>query len=199
MSKDSPRTSVLRDNDLIRRGDAREILEDEGFMERNLQRLAAIPAVQPTVEQQVAGNGFTIKPLVWRELEKYRHGGKYSADGYTIRYVEGFFILDFAGEGKWVWRWTTIEAAKAAAQADYEARILSALDMQPTVSPKQLVAQPDDVLALVEAAKRVTAYEDSDDLLVECGCDRCKAHLDLRATLAAWNELQSSKEASRDH
>lgn len=37
----------MSDNDLIRRGDAREILEDEGFLERSLERLAAIPAVQP--------------------------------------------------------------------------------------------------------------------------------------------------------
>lgn len=72
-----------------------------------------------------------VKPLVWVELEKYRHGGKYSADGYTIRYVEGFFILDFVGDGKWEWRWTTLEPAKAAAQADYEARIMAALDVHP--------------------------------------------------------------------
>ena len=44
----------MSDNDLIRRGDAREILEDEGFLERSLERLAAIPAVQPTVSPDVA-------------------------------------------------------------------------------------------------------------------------------------------------
>lgn len=43
----------MSDNDLIRRGDAREILEDEGFLERSLERLAAIPAVQPTVSPEL--------------------------------------------------------------------------------------------------------------------------------------------------
>ena len=69
-----------------------------------------------------------VKSLRWFEVARYRHGGKYTADGYTIRYIEGFFILDFASESKATWRLTTIEAAKAAAQADYEARILSAIE-----------------------------------------------------------------------
>ena len=44
----------MSDNDLIRRGDALEILEDGGFLERSLERLSAIPAVQPTVSPDVA-------------------------------------------------------------------------------------------------------------------------------------------------
>ena len=72
-----------------------------------------------------------VKPLEWFEVEKYRYGGKYTSEGYTIRYVEGFFILDFAGYGKAAWRFPTIEAAKAAAQADYAARIRSALTVTP--------------------------------------------------------------------
>ena len=86
----------------------------------------------------------TVKPLKWFEVEKYRYGGKYTSEGYTIRYIEGFFMLDFAGNGKTVWRFPTLEAAKAAAQADYEARIRSAL----TVTTRD----PAKVQALVEAA-----------------------------------------------
>jgi hypothetical protein len=33
-------------------------------------------------------------------------------------------------------------------------------------------------------AKRVTSFEDNTQELAECGCARCKAHLDLRALLA---------------
>lgn len=53
--------------DLIRRGDAREILEDGGFLERSLERLAALPAV--TVG---------VKPLEW-QLHAANEGVYYSA------------------------------------------------------------------------------------------------------------------------
>lgn len=72
--------------------------------------------------------GAVVKPLVWFEVEKSRHGGKYNADGYTIRYIEGLWLLDFAGNSKQAWRFPTIESAQAAAQADYTARILAALE-----------------------------------------------------------------------
>ena len=73
----------------------------------------------------------TVKPLSWFEVEKSRYGGKYTADGYTIRYIESLWLLDFAGQSKSVWRFPTLEAAQLAAQADYTARILSALQVKP--------------------------------------------------------------------
>jgi hypothetical protein len=36
----------------------------------------------------------------------------------------------------------------------------------------------------VSIEKRVTSFEDTTEELLECGCARCKAHLDLRALLA---------------
>jgi polyhydroxyalkanoate synthesis regulator phasin len=46
----------------------------------------------------------------------------------------------------------------------------------------------DDIKAklakLMSIAKRVTSFEDTTEELAQCGCDRCKAHLDLRALLA---------------
>jgi septal ring factor EnvC (AmiA/AmiB activator) len=36
----------------------------------------------------------------------------------------------------------------------------------------------------VSIAKRVTSFEDNTEELAECGCARCKAHLDLRTLLA---------------
>lgn len=91
-----------------------------------------------------------VKPLNWFEVARYRHGGKYTADGYTIRYIEGFFILDFASESKTDWHCPTLEAAKAAAQADYEASILSAIE---PVDPATIRAE-----ALREAAERIALH-----------------------------------------
>jgi hypothetical protein len=43
---------------------------------------------------------------------------------------------------------------------------------------------------LMSITKRVTSFEDTTEELAECGCDRCKAHLDLRALLA---EIEGEK------
>jgi septal ring factor EnvC (AmiA/AmiB activator) len=43
---------------------------------------------------------------------------------------------------------------------------------------------------LVSIEKRVTSFEDTTEELLECGCARCKAHLDLRAALA---EIEGEK------
>lgn len=164
MSKDSPRTSVLRDNDLIqkgqddliRRGDAlalidRKVGKDHPALSVELRHaIDALPAVQPTV-----------KPLVW---------GEFKADGvfaeriwaseiYTIEkrnHAEVFDLYCSLWDGDNSVRFDALEAAKAAAQAAYEARILSVLDMQPTVSP-ELLATTNDVAALVEALDRTTS------------------------------------------
>lgn len=70
-----------------------------------------------------------VKPLKWFEVCRGTNGhGKWTADGYTVRKIEGLFLLDFAGESKSKWRFSTSEIAKAAAQADYEARILAAIE-----------------------------------------------------------------------
>lgn len=80
------------------------------------------------MRQEAHKKAIEVKSLVWFEVEKYRNGGKYTADGYTIRYIEGLYLLDFAGQSRSVWRFPALEAAQAAAQADYEARILAALE-----------------------------------------------------------------------
>lgn len=82
--------------------------------------LAALPAVSPEGR---------VKPLEWFEVERGNNGyGKWTAEGYTVRKIEGLFLLDFAGNGKNTWRFITSDDAKAAAQADYERRILAALE-----------------------------------------------------------------------
>jgi hypothetical protein len=79
--------------------------------------VAALPAVQPRV-----------KPLVWQKshIKPWREDWHTVPTGYTVRCAD-----------EWGWKWTsplgahgyenTPDIAKAAAQADYEARILSAL------------------------------------------------------------------------
>lgn len=107
----------MSDNDLIRRGDAREILEDEGFLERSLERLAALPAVM-----------VKVRPLVWRDD---------GTNGHEADHAFGFYEVYPSPEGHMLSRdgvdsgvFPTLDAAKAAAQADYEARILAALDLK---------------------------------------------------------------------
>lgn len=77
-----------------------------------------------------------VKPLEW--VETYTYGGKaYDAVGintiYRIVPKDGgeFYLTDPDCSGFF----TTLEAAKAAAQADYAARIRSALTIAPAVSP----------------------------------------------------------------
>lgn len=157
----------MSDNDLIRRGDALEAAWEADSLELSTHgakkieaRINTIPAVQPTV-----------KPLVWRSNGKGRvcadtPFGLYEVEHgrYGMRLLHGGSFMQDDLQG--------IEAAKAAAQADYEARILSVLDMQPTVSPKQLAAQPDDVAALVDVIRVQTG-------LIRGGCGGAQNRLNI--------------------
>lgn len=89
------------------------------------------PASQPITAQPALSVAVKVKPLVWFEVYRNRVGGKYTAEGYMIRWIEGLWLLHFAGDSKAAWRFIDLESAKAAAQADYEARIMAALDVQP--------------------------------------------------------------------
>lgn len=144
----------MSDNDLIRRGDAIALTCDPfGAETVTSQAITALPAVQPTV-----------KPLVWMDFsDRGAKAQAWNEANYMIqRWSVGRWEVNasYPGYGAPIDRicqfHPTLEAAKAAAQADYEARILSALDMQPTISPKQLAAQPDDVAALVEALVEIS-------------------------------------------
>jgi hypothetical protein len=48
----------------------------------------------------------------------------------------------------------------------------------------RIEALTDNLAKAMSRAKRVTSFEDTTEELAECGCDRCKAHLKLRALLA---------------
>ena len=130
---------MTNDDDLIRRGDALSIIEDGGLQERQLAAIAALPAVTP---QPV---GVKVKPLVW---ERHHRGLMASAGGIGEAYI---FALQHDGRYECIKgmifapRFETSDAAKAAAQADYDTRIRSALTIAPAPDAVK-------VAALVEAA-----------------------------------------------
>lgn len=85
-----------------------------------------------TIKQRLADAGLRVKPLVW-----LGGGGRYHSEDYVIEDISygqrevrrllrasfgTTYIADFAGK-------KPLEAAKAAAQADYEARILASLEV----------------------------------------------------------------------
>ena len=96
-----------------------------------------------TAERDAAAGAVRVKPLAWKGMGENHARAAAPLFG-TIRvenYGAGFAISwsvpgfsDVFCDG----RWPTIEAAKAAAQADYEARILAALEPAP-VSDEALI------------------------------------------------------------
>lgn len=169
------------DNDLIRRVDAIEALKAANLPFGYGQAVRAITNV-PAV--QVA-----VKPLVWVVTKTY--GGEVwdaSAAGGVYRIIKRHQDGQF-----WLTHPTcevirpTLDAAKTAAQADYDARIRSALTVTPTPDAAK-------VAALVEAAEARGAMPEG-----YCFCstnrigDDSKMHepecRDLRAALAAMKEV----------
>ena len=112
------------------------------------------PADQPAAADALAGK-VAVKPLEWEANPYFKifTSGEYSVheeydkDGKTsgVLYLSGQHASDF----------TDIDAAKAAAQADYTARILAALEPAPLTVDAALTVP--EVRALVDAAKEVAA------------------------------------------
>lgn len=109
----------MSDDDLIRRGDAREILEDEGFLGRSLERLAALPAV-----------AVGVRPLVWD-----RYG---NAQGYGCKYMiyevgTGWNAVLYPSDAANYQIATGVPEVEAVAACDndHRARLLAALDLTP--------------------------------------------------------------------
>jgi hypothetical protein len=128
----------MSDDDLIRRGDALAACSLHNSARAAEQTIAALPAVAPAVR---------VKPLVWVRMVS----GALKADTPLARYI--------VSGGCWsLWTHTHGETkhsaneqdAQAAAQADYEARILAALEPS-TPSP--------DPAALVKAALEAAAEQ----------------------------------------
>jgi hypothetical protein len=130
------------DDDLIRRGDALEICTAFGFSRADecRDRIAALPAVSAPVAVRV-------KPLEWEEEpDRDPNYPKWTADtGMGKHYF--VFKAWWGSQQKWGFAgvdgfYHTKDAAKAAAQADYAARIMAAIDAP-------------DVAELVEALREL--------------------------------------------
>ena len=83
---------------------------------------------------QLAATAVKVKPLVWREGENsvFLHGAG-GGNSYTIMPTMrgGFRVYGVPGNSDGAAEKSTVESAKAAAQADYEARILAAIEAVP--------------------------------------------------------------------
>jgi DNA-binding SARP family transcriptional activator len=67
---------------------------------------------------------------------------------------------------------------------------IEALTAERELFEESWVYAADKLAKAMSIAKRVTSFEDNTEELAECGCARCKAHLDLRALLA---EIEGEK------
>lgn len=126
----------MSDDYLIRRGDALKACEPRGYDHaHHMQAKADCAAAIAALPAVTVG----VRPLVWVDFDGL--GAKASAF-----YQANYLIQWWKGEGKFEValsypgyqtgydgeRWhPTLDAAKAAAQADYEARIFAALETTP--------------------------------------------------------------------
>jgi hypothetical protein len=112
----------MSDDDLIRRGDAIKAVDDwQGDWSCTVLALSALPAVQPRV-----------KPLEWRECNEHDEAtdrAESMGQEYSVGYDDNWGWYAYSETlGMDLANAPTRDAAKAAAQAHYDARTLSALD-----------------------------------------------------------------------
>lgn len=77
----------------------------------------------------LAARGVRVKALEWRKSDiwKREQAGEYTVQNEHDR--TGFNVWSAWQDGCFMGDYTTLEAAKEAAQADYESRILAALEV----------------------------------------------------------------------
>ena len=174
------REAAASDNDLIRRGDVTAI-PLLGMTVTQIER--AIRAI-PIAPQPVA---VTVKPLVWREQSNtcqvadtpWGSAAVQDESHALCPHRWGWWMVGSDEDDSATGYGNNIELAKAAAQADYEARILSAL----TIQPADPLSDP-RVVALVEAAK--VFMHDVDDLIAN---SEGVSGLHMNGDVADWESL----------
>ena len=159
------------DSDLIRRGDVLAIvgpMANSNSIIAAMAGQAAYDAIRaiPIAPQPV---DVVVKPLVWRSSY-----GCLIANGVGIEYYAFTKGWNTSLDGK-TYSEESREAAKAAAQSDYESRILSAL----TIQPADPLSDP-RVVALVEAATKIASLQKS--TLIDVG----SAHSNRGAGASGW-------------
>ena len=153
---------MMRDDDLIKRVDVMFCFDDDMTIHQARKSIAALPAAPA---QPVA---VTVKPLVWSDCEIENWDvfecltilGRYKVQ----KFVDRDYALLVLPNGS-ITRHQTIDAAKAAAQADYEARIMAALNVQPITVHD--AAKVPEIAALINASKVVHSsyWNDSDGII----------------------------------
>ena len=112
--------------------------------------------------------GFKIKSLVWENFDAWSYWAKSVVGTYRVREINGVWRTTLDCEGgdrvQPIYEYMTddltpldFEAAQLAAQADYEARIMAALDVQPLTgqdAARVLLSDPDAVAKLARAYDR---------------------------------------------
>ena len=137
-------------------------------------RSILLAASQPTPDchQPDLVTAARVKPLVWSDDPSSALDCAW-IDDFGLYQITDEDVL-FVGHNHVGRQYPTIADAKAAAQADYEARILAAIDVQPITA--QEAARVPEVAALIEAAKKVhNSYWDSSDGVITGMCDLDKA------------------------
>jgi hypothetical protein len=135
---------MTNDNDLIRRGDAMNAVP-EHWRPTMSSRIAALPAVAASQPADPVTNAdrrqrVVVKPLVWENHPMGWIAAPPTGQAYIIDVrIKGrvMFIKGMNPPPKF----SDLEAAKAAAQADYEARILAAIDVQPDHTVPDILAR----------------------------------------------------------
>ena len=123
-----------------------------------------------------------VKPLVWvsgcRGYAAASQLGEYrvTAGNYTTKWVWETPESDVSG---WHGLEDSDDAAKAAAQADYEARIMAALDVQPITV--QDAAKVPEIKALIDAVRLVRSIDEDDDEVIVKRWPYIKMRAALRA------------------
>lgn len=156
-----------------------EALEAEAIAAWNIRALPAVAASQPAnpAVKVDSCQPVRVKPLEWNQSGRNCIRAETSTDTYEILdgWVNGKFLLRSRHSDEWR---DTLIAAKAAAQADYEARILAAIEIQPDPRDAAVIMQ------LVEAAEAQLQYMDM------CG-DKGDLERNLRSSLFAVKGLKN--------
>lgn len=101
---------------------------------------------------QAGAGGVVVRPLEWRTFDKHLSAQAAPVGVYGVLCAEGF---ELRLSGEWIGRFDSYQAAKAAAQADYEARIRSALAASPSAvaSHEQPVGETQPTLCSTAATQ----------------------------------------------
>lgn len=158
---------------------------------RNIGKGNPADEIRALIEPARETAGVTVKPLEWDDDPNGGWSQSETGAGweYLIRNMEDYFVMPFPWKPPE--RFPTIEAAKAAAQADYERRIISALTTAPVSTAEAARVFEADLAALPDgdwevwtscSFRRITAKGGPDGGALHALKQRSDGHPDLSWT-----------------